>query len=172
MGRTSSAKAKSNRRNALRSTGPRTPEGKAKSSRNALRHGLLSREAVLQTESLQDFKRLRETLGDELAPVGELEELLVDRIAGAAWRLRRVIKAEGETLEEKSTDYMGEEKGVGHAFSTYGNVDHFSKLSKYETTIERGLYKALHELQRLQAARNGEGAPLPVAADIDLTTGG
>jgi hypothetical protein len=46
----------------------------------------------------------------------------------------------------------------------------FSKLSRYETTIERSLFKALHELQRLQAARRAEGnVQLPVAVDVDVS---
>ena len=46
----------------------------------------------------------------------------------------------------------------------------FSKLSRYETTIERSLYKALHELQRLQAARRAEGnVPPPVAVDVEVS---
>jgi hypothetical protein len=52
-------------------------------------------------------------------------------------------------------------------------ADAFSKLSRYETTIERSLYKALHELQRLQSAR-GAGSressiPPPVAVDVDVS---
>src|SRR5215213_1516667 len=46
----------------------------------------------------------------------------------------------------------------------------FSKLSRYEAAIERSLYKALHELQRLQAARRADGnAPPPVAIDVDVS---
>ena len=45
----------------------------------------------------------------------------------------------------------------------------FSKLSRYETAIERSFMKSLHELQRLQAARLGGSAPLPVATDVDVS---
>src|SRR4029450_13942166 len=83
-----------NRLNATKSTGPKTPEGKAVVALNALQHGLLSRAAVIQGESDThpvDFgKRLRR----QLAPVGELELLLVDRIVSTAWRLRRSIALE------------------------------------------------------------------------------
>jgi hypothetical protein len=51
-------------------------------------------------------------------------------------------------------------------------ADAFSKLSRYETTIERSLYKALHELQRLQSARGlgvGSSIPPPVAVDVDVS---
>ena len=41
-------------------------------------------------------------------------------------------------------------------------------LSRYEVTLERGMYKALHELQRLQAARQGQPVPLPEAVDVEV----
>ena len=47
--------------------------------------------------------------------------------------------------------------------------DSLAKLSRYETSIERSLYKALHELQRLQASRKGQPVAVPVAVDIDVT---
>ena len=46
--------------------------------------------------------------------------------------------------------------------------DAFSKLSRYEAAIERSLYKALHELQRLQTARTGGDVPPPVVVDINM----
>jgi hypothetical protein len=57
------------------------------------------------------------------------------------------------------------------AFIQDGNTANaFSKLSRYEAAIERSLYKALHELQRLQAARRAEGDVLPpVAVDVDVS---
>jgi hypothetical protein len=45
-------------------------------------------------------------------------------------------------------------------------------LSRYEVTLERSLYKALHELQRLQAARQGQAVPLPEAVDVDFSVTG
>ena len=50
-----------------------------------------------------------------------------------------------------------------------GNENAIGKLSRYETSMERSLYKALHELQRLQAGRQGKEVPLPVAIDIDVS---
>ncbi len=45
----------------------------------------------------------------------------------------------------------------------------FSKLSRYETSMERSLYRTLHELQRLQAVRHGKEVPVPLAVDIDIS---
>src|SRR5215216_7726585 len=91
---TSDRRAEANRRNALRSTGPKTPEGKAAIRLNALRHGLLSREILLPGEDEEALRELGEHLRAELQPGGELENLLVDRIISAYWRLRRLGRVE------------------------------------------------------------------------------
>src|SRR5688572_33352808 len=91
----SARKAAANRQNALKSTGPKTPDGKAAVRLNALRHGVLSEEILLPGEDEEALRELAEGLRAELQPVGELEGLLVDRItslllgsgAWVAWRL-------------------------------------------------------------------------------------
>lgn len=91
---TSPSKANANRRNAKRSTGPRSAAGKARSSSNALNHGVLSRHLLLPDEDPAEWAALLGRLLDELSPVGTLEQTLVERIAVALWRQRRVIMAE------------------------------------------------------------------------------
>jgi len=87
-----------NRRNAQKSTGPKTPEGQAVSKMNAFQHGILSKEAVVRgrciQEDDQEFLALHQRLWVELKPVGLLEEMLVDDIVTARWRMRRALKAE------------------------------------------------------------------------------
>src|SRR5215208_6886184 len=82
-----------NRQNALKSTGPKTPEGKDTARLNATKHGLLSQE-VLPGEDEEALKELAERLRAELQPVGEMESLLVERIIDATWRLRRLSRVE------------------------------------------------------------------------------
>src|ERR671911_1967682 len=91
---TSEKKAEANRRNALKSTGPRTPEGKDAVRLNALRHGLRSQEVLLPGEDEEALRELDEYLRAELQPVGELENLLVDRIVASYWRLSRLGRVE------------------------------------------------------------------------------
>jgi hypothetical protein len=91
---TSEKQAQANRQNALKSTGPKTPEGKAAVRLNAIKHGLLSRETLLPGEDEEALRELGERLRDELQPVGELENLLVDRIVASLWRLRRLGRVE------------------------------------------------------------------------------
>jgi hypothetical protein len=76
--KTSERKIEANRENAQKSTGPRTPEGKAAASRNALRHGLLAQQVLLPGENGEALRKLGEVLRTELQPVGDLENLFVD----------------------------------------------------------------------------------------------
>ena len=101
---TSDKQTRANRRNALMSTGPKTPQGKAAARQNALSHGLLSAEILVPGEDEAALKELSERLRGELRPVGDLEGLLVERVI-AAWRLRRLGRVEAgifawERLEE------------------------------------------------------------------------
>jgi hypothetical protein len=216
---TSDKQARANRQNALKSTGPKTPEGKAAVRLNALKHGLLTKEILLPGEEEEVMRELSEHLLAELMPVGEMENLLVDRIIASYWRLRRLGRVEAgifawersEELAERaereargyeSNDVEGlakilnttitDEKRYGEALerarrmrseqenetATLGrtfardsdSANAFSKLSRYEAAIERSLYRALHELQRLQAARRADGDVTPPAViDVDVS---
>jgi hypothetical protein len=215
---TSDKQIRANRQNALKSTGPKSPGGKAAARRNALTHGLLSTEMLLPGEDEAALVELCGRLIEEPRPVGELEGLLVERIIGAVWRLRRLGRVEAgifawerfeelaeraereadkyeshpdaflmEVIDTEITDaekhkealsraqqmrseQEAETATLGRTFARDANgANAFSKLSRYETTIERGLYKALHELQRLQAARHGGSVPPPVAVDVDVS---
>ena len=157
---TTTRQAEANRLNALKSTGPRTPAGKAVVAHNATKHGLLSRESLVKGESEADLVDFGKRLRAQLAPVGELELLLVDRIVSTAWRLRRLVAVETVLFNKEHT-------ALDHAFH-YGR-EKMGSLSRYEVTLERSLYKALHELQRLQAARDGQAVPLPVVVDVSVS---
>ena len=184
---TSDKKAQANRRNARKSTGPKTPEGKNASRLNALRHGLLSKDILLPGEDGEALRELAEGLRAEVQPVGELESILVDRITSLLWRLRRLERVEagifawelyGELAERANREARAQEKTalddllaanttvtdgrkhrealekaeemrvkqdaetatLGRAFvRDAGAANAFSKLSRYETTMERGL---------------------------------
>ena len=86
----SDKQVRANQQNALKSTGPKTPEGKTAVRHNALEHGLLSQEVLLPEEDEAPLKESGESLRAELQPVGELENLLVERIIATIWRLRRL----------------------------------------------------------------------------------
>lgn len=155
-----------NRQNAALSTGPVTEAGKAVVAKNAVRHGLLSETVLLKGEDSDALAALRERLMEDLCPKDELESVLIDRIVAAVWRLRRLHSVEvGIFREEMDSPFGGGTAGM--AFIRDGNgANAFSKLSRYEAGIERSLYRAFHEVQRLQAARAGQ--PVPVAVVVDV----
>ena len=94
-----------NRRNALRSTGPKTDRGKRTVARNALKHGLLAREVVITAgdgeESLEEFHDLVKQLHEQYEPIGVVEESLVQTIATCWWRKARVIRAENGEIRKR-----------------------------------------------------------------------
>jgi hypothetical protein len=94
----SQAQIEANRRNAQHSTGPKTSEGKAASSMNALKHAVLARQILVHghdiDESTDEFKDFCAEYHEHLAPVGPLEQMLVDQIVAINWRLRRARMAE------------------------------------------------------------------------------
>ena len=217
----SSKQIEANRRNAKKSTGPRTAAGKTKVAMNAVKHGLLAQQVVLPNEDEDEFTEFTIRLAHELQPVGELEDLLLGMIAACAWRLRRLQRVEKglfieyvheearvgaaqqdqkpsvglqpaavtlqvleheefvaatrrniEQLEKQLQD--AEERAesaerlveqadairaagdapMGRAFRVDAQkTDAFSRLSRYETHIQRSMFKALDELRRLQQAR-------------------
>jgi hypothetical protein len=152
-----------NRRNAKKSTGPKTPAGKAKSAQNALKHGLLASCPVLPEEDPMAYELLRANLHKELCPEGQLETLLVNRIAAAQWRLARVPGLEAALFERLRVPVPGvdgreanpADVSLGAAWErdagAYGGA--LGRLSRYETMLERSTTRLLAELRKLQAFR-------------------
>ena len=162
-----------NRRNAQLSTGPITPEGKAAVRLNALKHGLTAEDAVIFGEDEEAFNDLRDSFLDHLQPVGPLEAALVRQIITAQWRLARCRKLETgffelgliDHKENLEVDYNGltNKDKLAHVFrrDACPTPSVLGTLSRYEVRIERAFYRALHELQRLQAARQCPDSPPP-----------
>lgn len=271
-----------NRRNALKSTGPKTEEGKSISSKNALTHGLRAQQIVIEGESQEEFDDFCELLIDHLSPDGPLEMLLVDRIAASFWRLRRTGHIEAQIFDEMRNSLAAAqnqnsndlfmvtlnnddlESQPGDILGIISNIkkkhenqpDIFRKLSeledtfksiakhpksvhipslrqylqdlrelihvsnsltdkyspvldeaikdissvemtinqqlrpnlgqaiscdlkgpdvltrfiRYESQIQRGLFKAIHELNRLKASHQGRQTTAPIAIDIDVSS--
>ncbi len=168
-----------NRANALASTGPRTKAGKTTSAQNALAHGLTAKAVVLPWESAAVFETFRADLLAALAPQGALESVLAERIACAAWRLRRVVQIEALVLDDEHSDAAAwfkrfpekDRKTTGATLVARAWAEASEKialLNRYEAMLERSMLQALHELERLQAARQGASVPLPAAIDVNV----
>jgi hypothetical protein len=114
---TSPKQIAANKRNAIKSTGPRTAKGRAVSKMNALKHGILSQQVLVRgrnvQESARDLKALHLRFWDELQPEGPIEEMLLDQIVTAHWRLRRALTAEsGEIALSVDTGHRKRSRGV------------------------------------------------------------
>jgi hypothetical protein len=96
---TSLKQIEANRRNAFRSTGPRSEEGKQRSSRNALRHGLTAETVLKPLEDPEDYKLFEEAITAEYDAESAVERELVLRLASLLWRLRRASSIEATLFE-------------------------------------------------------------------------
>jgi hypothetical protein len=172
-----------------RGGGPKSRDGKARTSLNALKHGLTSlRPQLLEWESASQFRALSAALIEELAPEGVIEAILVDRIVWCAWRLRRAARVEqllltGGSFEgpprivagwvdrdpedpdasnvesEPDAEELEREREQREAAAMIQYGRDAGLLTRYETTLERSLYRALWQLRELQAARREERGP-------------
>ncbi len=163
------AQIEANRINAQKSTGPRTPEGKAVVSRNAITHGLLARAGVIPGEDEHEFQAHREGLLQQLRPGSPLEEALAQRVVDLSWRLQRAARDQDVAYAALYQKYLEDqpepqEPDAGHAALGRMIVEDFcgpailERLQRYERRIESGFYKALKELR--QAVQRRQGAAL------------
>jgi hypothetical protein len=203
---TSERQQAANQANALRSTGPKTPGGKAAVRFNAVRHGLLARDVVLPGEDEGAFEDLWNQVRADLSPVGPIEEFLVDRVVNTMWRLQRLGRAEtalfhsrvhGIKAERLADQVLADQVRSYESFTTFSDItdeaahsesrqalqqakyerdrdevllgcaidadakegDAFAKLTRYERSLERSLFRALDELRRLQDRRRNRSTP-------------
>ena len=160
---TSQKQIEANRSNAAGSTGPRTAEGKARSSANALKHGLFSSQTVLSSEDRQVFGEFRQRMLDDLRPHGGLECMLADRVVCEAWRLRRAVRIEQEWMQAELTECEEDREIIPDAFDGAATVGEavksdfhegrYDRLRLYEARIERSMHSALERLRAQQAER-------------------
>ncbi|MCX6606574.1 MAG: hypothetical protein NTV52_23690 [Acidobacteria bacterium] len=175
--RQAAAQAMANRRNAMKSTGPRTPEGKAASSQNRLAHGLCSSSLLIRGESQAEFDALHTDIVDAYRPATSEERMLTDQLAEAQWRLNRARRVEAKTLNllaEDTFNYLNEENDgdeavtsdpdqlIAVSFASVPNDVIYRNMQRYVTTIERSHQRCLKNLQHAQEKRRTLPPPPPV----------
>ncbi len=170
-----------NRRNAQKSTGPRTPRGKSIVSQNAIKHGLTAAHVIISSESQADFDLYRDKLLTDLAPASPMESILAERIVNLSWRLKRASRIQNQTIETlkarnpssplskltQSLLFKGRDQSqtspsesspdltLGRlAIKDFSNAGVLERLLMYERRIENSMYKTLLELQRLNLIKN------------------
>jgi hypothetical protein len=150
-----------NRRNALRSTGPRTEEGKKASALNARRHHLTGQVTTMTDADRIMHDAFSASIVENLAPEGAMETQLAQRIATDSWRLNRISAVEDNLFalghNAKSDEIETEDPEIHAALTAAKVFQEESKqlqlLTLYEQRINRNIQKNLATLQALQAAR-------------------
>jgi hypothetical protein len=150
-----------NRANSQHSTGPKTPEGKQRSSLNALRHGLTGQIIVLPGEDLRAYQSHVQSFVDQCKPNGAIESQLVQTLADTAWRLNRVSALENNLLTlgmVRVPDQLSEApEQVQQALSIAAALDSqtraLSNLSLHGQRLSRQFEKTLALLKQLQSER-------------------
>ena len=167
-----------NKKNALKSTGPKTTEGRAAVRLNGVKHGLTAATLILPGEEESDFDSLLAGFESEHHPSTPTEEALVRQMTMAQWRLRRLYNVEAafftlrlvDLNEEIEDDYDNKLTPIEQlalvAHNDRGKSSTLDNLSRLEARLERSFYKALHELQKMQKqsqSQNRTPAPDPTA---------
>ena len=138
----SPAQVSANQANAQRSTGPRTPQGKAAVAQNAIRHGLTARHLVIRPDEQEEFTTLQNSLLAELDPQGAVETVTFHELVHAAWSLHRFRRIEAQISDGGPADFLDAQ--------TIAILD---RLTRYQARSQRAYYKSLHELRALQTNR-------------------
>lgn len=174
---TTEAQITANRRNAKKSTGPRTSEARAVISQNAVKHGLTAHQDVINSECQAEFDLYKGRILAELAPVGPMESMLAERIVSLSWRLKRAERIQNQAIDSIIAGDTNSPlarltqsllpKGINHpaaptnssqsplalgrmAVKDFANAGVLERLLMYERRIENSLYKTTLELQKLQ----------------------
>jgi hypothetical protein len=157
----SEARLEANRLNSQLSTGPKTGEGKATSSLNAVKTALTGRTVLLAGDDAAEYERHLAAYAEEFAPIGYQESHLVQSIADTDWRLRRIPVLEMALFAKGRLEFaeLFEEHELAarphlidaHTFITYEKQ--IRNLHLQEARLSRRRDKEAAELRRLQAER-------------------
>jgi len=142
-------KIEANRQNAQRSTGPKTPEGKAKSGRNSITHGIFAKHFLNQAEpeTVAEIETLAVGIQEHYQPVGMVEEILVQKIVVETARYGRILGVEQQELARANAFFSSAVDRVG----------------RYAISTSRALLRAIEEIERIQAARKTREAAASAA---------
>src|SRR5688572_24380322 len=168
--------------NKPRSGGPRTEAGKARSSQNARKHGLLTEKIfILQTEDPAEWQKLQDTWIAKLDPKDDLELLAVNRIAFAQWRMHRLWAIETAAIDKEMDDQFpayeakyGENGGDGFlrtllGFEAFAAKEHGAGLMhRYQAHIERCYARAFKSFMDLRDKTKFPNEPVASDFAIDV----
>jgi hypothetical protein len=151
------AQITANQANAQHSTGPVTPEGKSRVSKNAIRHGLTAKDLIVRDDEREEFAIFQQALIEELAPQGAIETITFHELLHAAWNLRRFRRLEVECCSCTEGEMLEP-----------GDAAISDRLARYQARAQRAYYRALAELRTLQTNRALRSVKLEDPADPEV----
>ena len=169
------------RENTKKSTGPRTPEGKANSSKNALKHGLLAEDAVIPGEDPAAFDRHLSKLEDTYLPRNYVEKQIVRQIGDTMWRIKRLSRIEttviGASIERTRVyqhDFRVDRIRQGHegdlqllGESMLGGTKFLNNLARYDGHLRRCLHRDLELMMKIRREERKSREAQAAADDVD-----
>ena len=156
-----------NRANARKSTGPRTPEGKARSSQNARKHGLAASLAAASPEDLEELARLKSSLFAFYRPVNSEEQFALERVAQAQQTLLRASRLESgltatclnTALKDRAAHRYDHSHALGEGFHRMARQSNsWTLFLRYHAQADREYRRAIFELRKLIKAGTQRGA--------------
>lgn len=149
---TSERQIAANRRNAQRSTGPRSPEGREISSRNSQRHGVLSQRVTTDVEENELYERMFNSFMDEYGPRSGTEILLVERLANLFWRERRLIQTERSQLSLQQSDIYAASMAKDQSLTLTDQL----LIGRYQTMLTNQINITISQIERLMQREAAE----------------
>lgn len=164
----SERRIRASRENGARSCGPKTPEGKRRSSLSSLRHGILAQTIVLAEEDGDAFSKLLRSFETEFVPRTPNEAAMIENLAVARWRLMRVwgLEKEGFSLEIDKFDPAMHAPATRAAMAFRALSDEsrtLDLLHRYETRYDRLYHRALNQFHKSREKSNLPNEPSPVS---------
>jgi hypothetical protein len=151
-----------NRENAKKSTGPKTEEGKRRSSLNAIRHGLTGQVVVLPSEEIEAYNQFSAPIAAGLETVGALEIQLAEMYTGFLWRVNRAAAVEDnmfglghmeQVAENLNIEHPEAHNAATHAKTFRNEYKAFDRIGIYTQRLVNNANKILKQLKDIQAER-------------------
>ena len=169
------------RENAKKSTGPRTTDGKARASKNALKHGLMAQDAVIPGEDPAEFDRHLSKLEDTYLPRNYVEKQIVHQIADTMWRIKRlsriettVVSAAIERTRVYQHDFRVDRIRQGHegdlqllGESMLGGTKFLNNLARYDGHLRPCLHRDLELMMKIRREERKSREAQAAAENID-----
>jgi hypothetical protein len=147
--------------NGRRSQGPVTAQGKLRSSQNAIRHGLLAKAILLDTESADNFQQLHDQFTRRFQPADDVEVAIVEDLVACMWRRRRACAIETHALKTAGHDIDSFQiDKITEGFKNLAAGSFLPLLFRYQTQLDREYHRALKNLQLLRTVLRNEPNPI------------